>query len=214
MIFFGSRGKVVSGQVIEGIQCPSCENQTFTTFGTIKYFHLYWIPTFPTSKSVGIECNHCRRTLLGKELPKELSSKIKGSVFSKKNVLPTFSGTIIIACLFSFGAYVVAQDDAKESAYIAQPAIDDVYIMDFSKIFEDTDLKHKYGAMRIKQLSSSQAEFQISTIAYNKTSGVRKDIREGKASSDAYYTDKPISIDISELKSLKESGAISSIKRL
>lgn len=99
MIFFGSRGKTVSGQVVEGIQCPSCDNKQFITFGIIRYFHLYWIPTFPTSKKVGIECTHCKRTLIDKELPTELCKEIKKVVFNKRNVIPTFSGLIIFTLL-------------------------------------------------------------------------------------------------------------------
>jgi len=122
MIFFGSRGKAVSGQVVEGIQCPNCENQQFITFGIIRYFHLYWIPTFPTSKTVGIECTHCKRTLVDKELPPELAKKIKTTVFNKKNIIPMFSGLIIIACIILFGVYTVQQDSIQETTYIEQPA--------------------------------------------------------------------------------------------
>jgi DNA-directed RNA polymerase subunit RPC12/RpoP len=105
MIFFGSKGKTISGQVVEGIQCPNCESQKFITFGIIRYFHLYWIPMFLTSRKVGIECTHCKRTLIGKEIPKDLSKQIKTMVFTKRNTIPMFSGLIIIACLALFVAY-------------------------------------------------------------------------------------------------------------
>ncbi|MCP4326272.1 MAG: hypothetical protein GY787_31440 [Alteromonadales bacterium] len=107
MIFFGSRGKTISGQVVEGIQCPSCENQEFITFGIIRYFHLYWIPTFLTSRVAGIECTHCKKTLIGKELPKDLSQNIKATVFTKKNIIPMFSGLIIIACLVLSATFTI-----------------------------------------------------------------------------------------------------------
>jgi len=29
MIFFGTKGKILSGKVVEDIQCPSCENHQF-----------------------------------------------------------------------------------------------------------------------------------------------------------------------------------------
>lgn len=214
MIFFGSKGKTISGQLVEGIQCPNCDSQKFTTFGIIRYFHLYWIPTFITSKAVGIECTHCKRTLIDNELPEDLSIDIKGNVFNKKNTIPMFSGLMIIAILALFVTYTVQQDNAQEAAYIEQPAINDLYIVDFTKIFTDTDPKYKYGILRIKQISSGQAEFQVSQIAYNKTSGVRKDIREGKTSSDSYYDSEPFYIDISKLKTMKDTRAINSIERI
>ena len=77
MIFFGSRGKTISGEIVEGIQCPHCEKEEFITFGIMRYFHLYWIPMFLTSRVAGIECTHCKKTLIGKEIPKELSQNVK-----------------------------------------------------------------------------------------------------------------------------------------
>jgi DNA-directed RNA polymerase subunit RPC12/RpoP len=214
MIFFGSKGKTISGQVVEGIQCPNCESQEFITFGIIRYFHLYWIPTLITSKAVGIECTHCKRTLIDKELPEDLSKDIKGTVFNKKNTIPMFSGLIIIAVLALFVTYSVQQDGIQEAAYIEQPTINDLYVVDFTKIFTDTDPKYKYGLMRIKQISSGQVMFEVSQIAYNKTSGVRKDIRERKTSSDSYYDSEPFYIDISKLKAMKDTRAIKSIERI
>jgi len=214
MIFFGSRGKTVAGQVVDGIQCPSCENKQFVTFGILKYFHLYWIPTFLTSKTVGIECTHCKKTLVGKELEPELAKQIKTTVFTKKNTLPMFSGLILISILVLFGAIAAQRDDMQDATYIEQPAINDLYIVNFTKVFNDTDSKHKYGVMRVKSLSSSQVEIQVSKIAYNKTSGVRKDIKERNTSADSYYDSELIYIDIGKLKEMKESGAIYSVERI
>ncbi|ODC04391.1 hypothetical protein BFW38_13475 [Terasakiispira papahanaumokuakeensis] len=215
MIFFGSRSKTVTGQVVEGINCPNCENQQFITYGLIKYFHLYWIPTLITSKTVGIECTHCKKNMVNNELPEHLSKEIKTALFTKKQVLPMFSGLIIIACLVVFGVYTAQKNSANELTYIEQPAVHDLYIVNLTKIFDDTDPEYKYGIMRITHLKSGQAEFQVSRIAYNKRSGARKDIRTGKASSEAYYDDSgSLYIDIDKLKDMKEAGAINSIKRL
>lgn len=214
MIFFGSKGKTVSGPLIEGIQCQNCENSQFITFGIIRYFHLYWIPTFPTSKKAGIECTNCKRTLVDKELPAELSKQIKTTVFNRKNTIPMFSGLIIIACLVLFGAFVVQQDSMRQVEYIEKPAINDLYIVDISKLFTDADPEYKYGVLRISQISSGEAEFQVSRIAYTKTSGVRKDIQERKASVDSYYVGEPLFIAIDRLKNMKDSGAIYSIERI
>ena len=213
MIIFGTRGKTVAGQYVEGIECPSCGNERFSTFGILRYFHLFWIPTFPTSRVVGVECAHCKKTLVGKELPKVLSKQIKSTVFNKKNTLPMFSGLIAITLFVLFVAYSVQQDNIKEAAYIEQPAINDLYIVNFTKVFDDTDPDYSYGVMRVKYLSSSQVELQVSKIAYNKVSGVQKDIRNSKTTPDSYYDGDPLYIEIDKLKEMKESGAIYSIDR-
>jgi len=214
MIIFGTKGKTVAGQNVEGIECPSCGNNQFATFGILRYFHLFWIPTFPTSKVAGVECAHCKKTLIGKELPAELSKQIKSTVFNKKNTLPMFSGLLVITLFVLFVAYAIQQDNINEAAYIEQPAINDLYIVNFTKVFDDIDPDYSYGVMRVKHLSSSQVELQVSKIAYNKTSGVRKDIRKSKTSSDSYYDSEPFYIDINKLKGMKESGAIYSVERM
>lgn len=214
MIIFGSRGTTVAGKFVEGVECPSCGNNQFGTFGILRYFHLFWIPVFPTSKVPGIECTHCKKTLIGKELPKTLSKQIKSTVFTKKNTLPMYSGLVVITFLALFLAYEIEQDELKEAAYIDLPAINDLYIVNFTRIFNDTDPKYKYGVMRVKYLSSSQVELQVSTIAYNKTSGVQSDISDKKALLDTYYDNESIYMDISKLKEMKESGAIYSITRI
>jgi DNA-directed RNA polymerase subunit RPC12/RpoP len=213
MIFFGSKGKTISGHVVEGIQCPSCESKQFITFGLLKYFHLYWVPTFVTSRSAGLECTHCKKILIGKELPEDLSKKIKQTVFNKKNTLPMFSGLIIIACLAMFMTYLAQEGNKREAVYIEQPLAGDIYTVDFTKIFTDTDTEYRYGSMRIKAIQSGEAELQVSKIAYNKRSGVRKDITKDKTSLDSYYEDDTMYVDLADLKQMKESGAIKNITR-
>lgn len=215
MIFFGSRGKVVSGQVVEGVKCPSCENMQFITFGALRYFHLYWIPTFITSRKVGIECTHCKRTFMGKELPDDLSREIKRTVFKKKNTVPMFSGLIIIACVILFTTSSAKLSDIEEASYVEQPAQNDLYIVNLTKVFPDIDIdpEYKYGVMRIKNVYSDQAEFQIGNIGYSRTSGARKDIGERKTSIDSYYYAESMYVDLGEIKKMKESDAILSVER-
>lgn len=211
MIFFGTRGKTIVGKEIEEAPCPSCGQNKFITFGVLRYFHLYWIPTFITSKSVGVECLHCKKTLMGKEISADTTKHIKQQVFNKGNTLPMFSGLFILAAAFLFMLYIGQRNSNLEDAYLAQPKINDMYIVNMHKIFPNTDKKYKYGLMRIRHIGATKVEFQVSKVVYNKTSGLRKDIRQGKASSADYYTDQPFIISLTMLKKM---GAIFSVKRL
>ncbi len=213
MIFFGSKGKVVAGDVVQGVQCPSCQNSQHASFGILNYFHLYWIPTFLTSRKAGIECMHCKRTLVGDELPSHLAEQIKSGVFTTGNTLPMFSGLIIIGVLTMFGVYAAQQDDAREATYIAQPAVDDYYVVKLTEMYDEVDAEYPYGLMRITDVSSNGIEMQVGNMAYNKASGVQKDIRQGKASADTYYNSEIILLEVADLKQLRDSGAIYSIER-
>jgi len=213
MIFFGTRAKTIPGKPIEGIECPNCGHKQFVASGILRYFHLYWIPTLVTSKTVVIECNHCRRGLIDKELPKELLKELKPIIFRKRNIIPMFTGSIIIAFFVLSIIYAGKQQDIKEASYLEKPAINDLYIINIPKMSKGSDLSHPYGLMRVHHLSATQVEFQISKLAYNKASGVEEDIRNMKTSLDEYYTDEALKIDISELQKMKDTNAIYSVKR-
>jgi hypothetical protein len=212
-IFFGTKGKTISGKLVEGFQCPSCKNKRFISFGIIRYFHIFWIPTFITSRKVGIECTHCKRTLIGEEISNKSSKQIKAIVFNKQNTIPLFSGLIIITFLFLLTMYEGNKKSVREYTYIEQPAINDIYTVNFNKLYSDTESEYKYGLMKISSISLEKIKFKVSKKAYNKVSGVRKDIREIKTLSRSYYDKDFLYISISELKKLKDSGAIYSIDR-
>jgi len=213
MVFFGSKGKIVAGEVLEGFTCPGCGNSRFATFGILNYFHIYWIPTFLKSKQAGMECLHCKQTLIDDEVPSHLVGQIKSGVFTLGRTLPMFSGLIIIGLLGMAGVYFDQQSQAREATYLAAPAVNDYYVVDFTKIFEDTDADYKYGLMRISNVTATDIEMRISAIAYDRASGARKDISDGKAAADDYYSNETVYFAHSELLELKEIGAIQSIKR-
>lgn len=213
MIFFGTKGKVVAGDQVQGVQCPNCQNGQFESFGILSYFHLYWIPTFLTSKKVGLECTHCKRTLVGDEVPSHLVEQIKDNVFTTGRTLPMFSGFFIIALIGLGIANVARQDNAREETYLAQPAVDDYYIVDFAKIFNAADPEYHYGVMQITNVTPTDVEMRISTVAFNMASGVRQDIKDGMAAADSYYEEGTVTIEIGELQAFAETGAVHSIER-
>lgn len=218
MILFGSRSRTINGQVIEGVDCPHCENNQFATFGVMNYFHVYWIPTFVTSRKAGIECTNCKMAMVDDDLPPELAKQIKASVFNKNNTLPMFAGAMIIAFLILVavvGGQISRYRDSRNLAiYIEQPAIDDFYVTDFTKLFESADAEYKYGVMRVKKITSTQIELQLSKVAYNLPSGARDDINARKANIDDYFYKERMTVDIGALKEMKKAGAICSIERI
>lgn len=66
LIFFGTRGNKIGTAHLEGISCPHC-NSTNTLSATKygRYFHIFFIPIFPTSSRTIIECSHCYKSYDG-----------------------------------------------------------------------------------------------------------------------------------------------------
>lgn len=213
MIFFGSRGKVIPGEVMEGIQCPECGHSRFISFGVLRYFHLYWIPTFPVSKKPGIECAHCKNALMDKELSGDLSRHVKSAVFTPKAVLSSFSGLVLIAALLVAAGVVVTQEQNREAAWLQDPAVNDIYVVDLTKVYEDANTKYPYGAMKVAELSGSGVEMQISTIIYDMASGVSDAIDDGEVRTDDYFDASTVFLAFDQLQAMKDNGAIHSIVR-
>ena len=213
MIFFGTRGKTVTGQQVTGPQCPNCGNGVFTSFGVQRYFHLYWIPTFPTKKHVGVECTNCKHAMIDDQIPGMMIDDIRSSVFSTASTLPMFSGLAIIAVLVGFVFYAGERDRQQETAYLDHPAINDYYVVDYTRIFEDVDPDYKYGVMQISAIDGDEITFRLSNYSYNLASGVRDDIRKGTAAKDDYYAQDAIWFDADSLAEMQKDGTIKSIER-
>ncbi len=215
MIFFGSKGKQVPGQLVEGIQCTNCENNKFVSFGIMKYFHVYWIPAFMTSKQVGIECTQCKTTHIGEEVPDELVKQLKPTLFTKGRTLPMFSGLILAALLIVGMVPLVKNAIELEKSYISQPVVHDIYSVDFRKIFPDSedDEGYKYGVMRIVDIDGSQVSLQISEYSYNRRKGIRKAIRKGKADKDDFYSSHIEVVTLAEINDWYKQGAIFDVER-
>lgn len=214
MIFFGTRGRTVNGHLVKGVQCPECGKDEHVTFGVMRYFHVYWIPMFPTQKSAGIQCVNCKATYMDKELSKELGHEIKNTLFTKKRVAPMFAGLMILALLFVFGYVAAINDNKQEIACIQQPQVNDYYLVNFTKIFDEADGTFKYGLMRVKSVAGEEIELMVGTMGYNKTSGPRQDIKSLKVNEKDYYLDETFLTDVEALKQMKEEGAIYSVERI
>ena len=160
-----------------------------------------------------MECTHCKRALVGEEVPSHLVDQIKSGVFTTGNTLPMFSGLILIGLIVIGLAYTGQQADTREAAYIAQPAVNDYYVVDFREIYTEADAEYPYGLMRVSDVSTSGIEVQVGSMIYNMASGVRQDIRDGKATADDYYEAETIFFGLAELQDLRDSGAIHSIER-
>ena len=213
IIIFGTRSKKFSGKSIQSLTCPNCGDNSHNTFGIIRYFHIFWIPVLPFRKLAGVECQHCGKARVGKEVPAPVIDGVRNTVFSWNNTLPWYTGLVLIAGLLATGIVADEMDNRREQSYLAAPHAHDYYLVDFTKIFTRSDPEFRYGVMRIKSVSGEQVEMQVSNYAYSNRSGPRKAIRRQQASHSDYYVEQAVYFDLSEIQQLKASGAIYSVER-
>ena len=94
MNIYGTKGKLIKGEIVEALECPNCGNRIHRSFGILRYFHVCWIPILAVSKKVGLECSNCRWTLLDSQVPDEVRTSVDRGLFERNNWLPIFEGTV------------------------------------------------------------------------------------------------------------------------
>lgn len=212
MLIFGTRSKVVDGPALQGQSCPNCGHGTCVSFGAIRYFHIFWIPVFPFSKKVGLQCANCKHTALGKDVPDMVQDPIRSDVFSRNKTLPLFTGSVLIAGIIAFGAYSVEQDDKRELAYVEDPIVSDVYVMDFSQVFDDVEPGYRFGVMRVEAVNASTIELSVSNYGYDRASIPAADLRRDM-SGDDFFGDETVSLAREALVEWKQSNVIRDVRR-
>lgn len=96
MIIFGTKSRVIAGNPVKGLICQHCGHEAHVSFGVLRYFHIYWIPTVPYAKKTGLECIHCKKTIFDNEIPIEIYYKLFNQLFTRKTVWSAYIGLMII----------------------------------------------------------------------------------------------------------------------
>jgi hypothetical protein len=213
MLIWGSQGEVVDLGRVENRHCETCEkDRPFKIFLQYTSCHLWYIFRWVTNKRYLFLCDVCRRRV---ELD---TNKIEASL--EKNPISwyqRYSWTILIGMiLFALGGGLLAsmEKEKNNQAYVQTPNISDIYVVNTNIILKDSNSAHSYCAFRVKNISQTRVEFELSSVCYNKSKGVDRDITAGKARVATYYDKETIFVPLSELKTWRAKGAIIDIYRL
>ncbi|WP_035758829.1 zinc-ribbon domain-containing protein [Flavobacterium tegetincola] len=173
MIIFGTRGTYLKQQS-KAFDCPNCGavGSVHISFYA-KYFHIFWIPIFPTSKTAISQCSNCKQALYPKEMPAKLFAAYQESSKSAKRPLTHFSGLFLIALFFTFVIISVVITKKNESSFAKNPLVGDVY---------KVKLKNgMYTFFKIKDIQGDTINFalydytSLSSTELNKTEKKYKD---------------------------------------
>ena len=213
MIIFGTRGNVVKGPQKRGVPCSGCGMDVHATYGVLRYFHVFFIPMFPTMKQAGMECLHCKKVLAGKEMPERIRKEVEAMVFTKRRMLPAFAGAILFAFLAVPLAYGAVQQNARQAEWLKSPAVGDCYVVKLAGFLKNPDQKHPYGVLRVAKVSGDRLELRLGTYAYSAPTAADKAIRLREISRADYFATTPITLAAADLQRLKQDRTIWSVQR-
>lgn len=127
LFFFGTRAsRIKQTQLTGNTSCPYCEQQnTFiaTTFG--RYFHIFWIPFIPISKTTILECSHCKKSYTENEVPASIKTSLQRDEELNPTKRPIWHGCgclLIVAIIFiviitSVMGYLFNKDEIDASLH-------------------------------------------------------------------------------------------------
>ena len=195
MIFiFGRRKARIKKYDDYNIKCDNCNSyeQRFLVYQ--EYFHLFFIPIFPSSiktiKSVCLRCN-------------DAFNEEKKSHYLSITKTPIYLYAWIILFVGLVATLVVANisTQKQKAEYVANPKINDVYL-----IREDIDESTTYYFLKIKNIDIDTVELLRSYLQYNHFVSTMND-------SDYFVNDEIYSVSKSDLKNFLEEGLINSVER-
>ena len=214
MLFvFGTRGTTFAGPRKKGIPCRVCGQDEHVTSGALRYFHVFFVPIFPTKKQLAMQCVHCKKALVGDEIPERTRHEIAALVFPRRRTAPMFSGTIAAALLVLFVATVGKAESDRQASYLRSPAAGDCYVVTLAGIGRSTDAAHPYGILQAVSVTDGQVRLRVASHAFASGTGALKALRNGATAEGAFFAPATLALSVEELQRLKSSGAIYSVKR-
>lgn len=100
MIFFGTGGGLAGTAPLPHVSCVNCgQPNTLDALFYSRYFHLYWIPTFPVGMKGMTACEFCKQALEEKDLPGAYQPAYQQAKSQVKTPVRHFAGLIIVGLL-------------------------------------------------------------------------------------------------------------------
>ncbi len=200
MLIYGQKSTQLTTKALDDITCESC-GATGTTDLTIYtlYFHLFWIPTFPFSKSGYSHCRNCQLTLEKGDMPLSIETTYEELKKESKSPLWSFAGILVFTALAALVFVMAERSKETDMKYLANPKKCDAYGIKTENNF--------YSSLWVTDISQDSIYvIQNSSRTENK-SGISMIHRKEN------YNSEPYSIAKASLQELYETGVIISVIR-
>lgn len=160
MLIWGWNTKRIGKQSIVA-KCLACDSENISLVGYVRYYHIFWIPTFPYKKPICIECSDCKAKFEREAYITSLPSQ--NIIF--KTPWWSFSGAAILAVLIVLSYFNSLENHKKYLAFQKEPHAG-TYVA--FKI-DDPDLaKTPYVFIKIEEVHNDKLLVRFSQKAYNK----------------------------------------------
>jgi TPR repeat protein len=118
----------------------------------------------------------------------------------------------IIALLVD--SYQKADDESQATdSYILAPKIDDIYFLDFRKLSDNLRPREKYRLAKVVDVTGEVITFRYGNVFFWQKQSLIDSIRYGQITYSKYFEPKRHDFNLSQLKVMRDNGAIFKVKR-
>jgi len=136
--------------------CKSCNSFGLNVRVYKEYFHLFFIPFFPTSdKTVKIYCNNCREPYRVDSVQMEYEKSTKTPAY-------LYSGLILIGSLILLLVNANIRTQKEKAKFIENPKVGDVY-----RIRKDENNSTSYYFLRVSQINGDTVLAYHNNLIYH-----------------------------------------------
>jgi len=211
VIIFGARSKLIhSARAPEDVRCDHCGQAALAVGVFQRYFHVFFVPMFPTGKSAIVACGHCKKTTpAARAAPRlgELASKAEAAARTPK---VHFIGLVVLVVLVpaAIGGGLLVERDRQQAvgAALSAPAVGDLTIV-------RPPGEQGYVVLRTEALLGDVLQVRRSGLQYPSTYDAHEAILRGDARNPAYFGPGALQIPRMQLYGWWQAGAIAEVDR-
>jgi len=209
-IAWGSSTKVAHVDQIDAQNCDTCgAERPFNVFLRYRVHHLWYLFRWITGKEYLAECTGC-----GRAIPASSEDYEQGK--SRVDFIDRFGWAIGvggIAALILLGFLFDRQNHQRDDALIAAPHVNDLYEVDVARMSDHPEAPIMYSLLRVKAVTPQGVEVQVANLYYNEVRGVTRDIDQGRARQDNYYSADTGVIPVAGLQRMHADGTLIDVIR-
>lgn len=194
-LIYGRRKLRVKTHIENQQACTACKTFDLTIRVYREYFHIFYIPFFPTGIiTSSIRCNSCGNPIRIDSLQKRYETQTKRPIY-------LYSGLIVIAGAILFLVNVNLNKQKEKRRFVDNPRAGDVYI-----IREEKNKSTEYYFLRISKIQNDTIFTYHSNLVYN---GFVNKLNE----EDYFVKEQELLFTRSELKKMLDNDIINTVER-
>ncbi|MCI1186869.1 hypothetical protein MON38_05515 [Hymenobacter sp. DH14] len=203
MILYGSKGAHLRTAPLPGTTCPACATPDGMKASVYsRYAHVYFIPSFPVSKTAVAQCDHCQQAWEEKNLPAQLQPAVRELRKSTRFPLWHWAGVGVLVLGLAGAAIAGRYHEHDRKAWLAAPHAGDIYTV------HSPGDSTKYSLLKVVSAKGNTVEVVGNDYETDDSSPV------SELNSPEKYGKESQSLTVLDLQIMHNKGQLTDVDRL